>query len=410
MKADTNRKSPPITLLGSTNLKPQEGNLNQFPNWIMSGIAGNFARLYSEHLESPLHHFYMAFLTCLGSVLADRLTLATEIAPQPRLFTLILGESADDRKSTTLSKTIDFFKDAVSNFPICWGVGSAEGLQARLKKDGRLLLAVDEFAQFVGKTKIKASVLLPCVTTLYESNRYENQTKNTEVIIDQAHLSILAASTLDTYETIFDSRFMDIGFVNRLFIVPGSSQRRFSLPPKIPISEIEKLKKMLAQVMNLATLNPELELSSKARKRYQEWYISQTPSIHTKRLDTYALRFMALLAINDLKTKVNEETIAKVCALCDWQLAVRQIHDPIDAETIVAKMEEKIRRQVRKRGPINERDLQRHVNAHRVGLWVYGAALKNLKQFGEVKEDPKSKALSLCDQVSSTLSSLPKTS
>ena len=49
----------------------------------------------------------MSYLTCLGTVLSRRLTLSTEIRPQPRLYSLLLGQSADERKSTSLEKTIE---------------------------------------------------------------------------------------------------------------------------------------------------------------------------------------------------------------------------------------------------------------------------------------------------------------
>lgn len=62
-----------------------------FPTQIINGVAGQFAWLYSEYLEVPVHFFYMAFLTCLGTTLSNRLTLASEIAPQPRLYVFLLG-------------------------------------------------------------------------------------------------------------------------------------------------------------------------------------------------------------------------------------------------------------------------------------------------------------------------------
>ena len=57
---------------------------------------------------------------------------------------------------------------------------------------------------------------------------------------------------------------------------------------------------------------------------------------------------MALLAVNNLKGEVDEETIRKAIALCDWQLEVRKLYDPIDAEGKVARMEEGIRRVLHK--------------------------------------------------------------
>src|SRR5208283_4127871 len=106
----------------------QENNPSlTFPD-IMSGAAGDFAEVYSHHMEPPKHFFYMAYLTCLGNVLTKRLIINSEISPEPRYYIVIIGESADDRKSTAINKTTAFFEEAIPDFSVCNGVGSAEGL------------------------------------------------------------------------------------------------------------------------------------------------------------------------------------------------------------------------------------------------------------------------------------------
>ena len=50
--------------------------------------------------------------------------------------------------------------------------------------------------------------------------------------------------------------------------------------------------------MRSAALIPELEITPEALALYESWYMNLEQSIHTKRLDTYAMRFMILLAVN----------------------------------------------------------------------------------------------------------------
>ena len=81
----------------------------------------------------------------------------------------------------------------------------------------------------------------------------------------------------------------------------------------------------------------------------------------------------------------------KATAVCDWQLRARQEHDPIDAENRVAKMEERIRRRLKKNGPLTDRQLKRALHAYgrELGAWAYSAAHSNLAHIGEIAQDEK---------------------
>jgi hypothetical protein len=394
---------------GEDDRQEDQDVVERFPVQVISGVAGEFAKLYSAYMESPIEFFYMAFLTCFGSVLAGRLTLASEISQQPRLYVMLLGESADVRKSTAIKKTVEFFDVffeeffdvfAVALLPprlnVSWGVGSAEGLQKSLNESSPLLLAIDEFKAFVGKCKVQASVLLPCVNTLFESNEYENSTAKSSIELRGVHLSILAACTVETYNRTWDSSFTDIGFTNRLFIVPASGEKRFSIPRKIPEEKKRLIKLWLKGLFHFVGEGLELDMTEGARNRYDNWYTNLERSVHTKRLDTYASRFMLLLAVNESKTEIDEEIVEKAIALADWQLAMRRQYDPIDAETKVAAMEEKIRRRLNVK-PHSDRELRQHCNANRYGIRIYQWALDNLKSVREVSIDSEAKVWRYCD-------------
>lgn len=360
-----------------------------FPDGIMTGLAGNFATLFSTYLEPPQHFFFISYLVCLGSFIP--VSLESELRMQCRIYALLLGQSADDRKSTAINKTVDYFHNTLTTFSVCYGVGSAEGLQKRLKDSSRLLLCLDEFKQFVSKCKIDGSVLLPFVNTLFESNRYEAQTKTMSIDLEDVHLSLLAASTLETYERTWDASFTDIGFNNRLFIVPGSGERRFSFPMKIPDTEKHFLQKDLAELLKFIGEGLEIGITQEGRELYDQWYLDYNRSIHSKRLDVYALRFMMLMAINEFKKKIDRDIVEKVIKLMDWQLTVRQLHDPIDADSKMANMEEKIRRALKTFGAQSDRTLQKRVHAERAGSWIYMTARSNLESVKQIGFDKTSK-------------------
>ena len=55
-------------------------------------------------------------------------------------------------------------------------------------------------------------------------------------------------------------------------------------------------------------------------------------SIHSKRLDTYAFKWMMLLALSQEEFEINEVTVDRAIKLADYQLQVRKCYDPIDAD------------------------------------------------------------------------------
>ena len=196
---------------------------------------------------------------------------------------------------------------------------------------------------------------------------------------------------MDTFNNIWTSQFTDIGFNNRLFLVTGRGERRFSIPRKIPEDKLNGLKSRLALILSSVRDLQEFKVTSQAFEVFDSWYRGLESSVHTKRLDTYALRFMPLLAINDLKDVVDLETVQKAIALCDWQLQIRKLHDPIDCDSAMARMEEKIRRNLRAKGSLKDWELKRETHANRDGLWIYERAKVNLLKAKEIGFDRTAK-------------------
>jgi hypothetical protein len=374
-----------------------------FPFEVMTGAAGYFTNVYSQYMEAPEPFLFMGYLTALGATLSKDLTIASILKTQPRLFTVLVGESATDRKSTTLNIVTEHFLNVINGFCSCWGIGSAEGLQKILKKAADeehlpgTLLVFDELKSFVNKCKIESSVLLPCVNTLFESNRYESHTKKQSIIIEKAHLSLLGASTLNTYQRIYNDVFIDIGFPNRVFLVVSTANRQFSFPEKIPVSEFHTMQDNLIRILQHIDNGLELNINQEAKQRYDQWYKNIEQSIHAKRLDTYSLRLMMLLAVNNLKSEIDLVTTEHAISLCNWQLQIRKLYDPIDADTVNAKVEESIRRALKQKGPLKNRDLKRYINVYRHGLWFYEISLKNMLKAKEIAWDQKNKSWHLTE-------------
>lgn len=363
-----------------------------FPQPVISGLAGDFTDVYSSVMESPPHFFFMAFLTCLGSYLSERVSINSALPVQPRLFTILLGESGVTRKSTAITQSVGFFKFCLSNAPhrfgMSEGVGSAEGMHDLFAENKQLLLCHDEFSSFVAKTHGQTSNLLPCVCSLFEKTSYSNTTKKNKGVIDEAYLSMLAASTIDTYERIWRQEFTDIGFSNRVFLVPGNSERRFSLPPPFPKGEKERLRTRLIKLVKKFGDHFEFEITPNAFGAYDYWYKNEIEKDDlATRLDTYSLRLMLILAINEDLKLIDERIAERAIELCNWQLRVRKVYTPIVSNNPVAEFEQKILKTLKTGAKYDKRDLSRKIHYEKHGIAVFNKAIENLIGEFEIYRD-----------------------
>ncbi len=368
-----------------------------FPAHVISGLAGEYADLYARVMEAPREAWFMCFLACLGSLISGHVHINSEQKIDPRLYTLILGKSGSSRKSTTIDKTEEFFNESLEVFNVCKGVNSAEGMMGYIgdkrkelsispKSPINILLSLDEFKALTAKMKIEGSVLLTAINTFYEGNSYESHTKKSHFRSDNTHLSLLGASTIDTYESMFDSEMMSIGLTNRITIVPIVSKRREPNPPAVnPVIKADLQGRLRAMVEAVIRDNTVFSFTAEANSFFHDWYLSLEQSIHSIRLDTNCKRFMLILAVNAGKTEIDLEIVRMACAFCDWQLLVRKLHSPIDADGKVARMEERIRTCLEVHGTLLLSVLKSKMGVRKSGAWTFLTAVANLEKLGDVK-------------------------
>ena len=354
---------------------------------IFRGVAKIFADEYASITEVPREFLFWAFLTCFGSLLSEKITLKSALDIEPRLYLLLVGESADVRKSTALKFAVKFFQAEMPDFNVAQGVqGSAEGLGKALEKAAALLLYVDEFSAIVSKCNAKNSVLLQMLTTMFENTAYENRTKYDIIKVDNGHLAILAASTIETFQKVWTPNFTAIGFDNRLLLIPGKVAREVSIPNRLSLEAEIRIRRAFKEALEKIDTTKTYSLTEEAQGAFDCWYseLKRRDSIVKKRIDTIALRLLVLFAANEGKEIIDVDIVDRVIEFSEWQIKVREDLAPFDAENDFAEMEEKIRRTLKKKGSIKEWELQNFTNAKRKGLHIYGYALNNLIKNGEV--------------------------
>jgi hypothetical protein len=367
-----------------------------FPEGAYLGVAADFADTYSTACESPKSYFYLSFLTCLGALVGDRVCLQGATRAPARLYTVLLGPSGISRKSTAIKLTTDFFARNVVGFPVIRGLGSAEGLAKTIQKREytNCLLVFDELRTFVDKAKIEGSILLSIVNTLFDETRAENHTKGHDIELQDVHLSLLSACTLDTFANLFDANFVAIGFPNRLLLALDESKSSIPVPRDVPPDIEQALARDLGAILyELRPYTPSnplvMRLTPEALAIWAEFYATIPRTVTGTRIDAIALRLAMLMALSAHKTEIDADVIQAAIEVARWQLAVREEVMPTDAYNAIAAMEQKIVRVLRARGPLGEKKLRDLTNAYRAGLWVFDTALKNVLAAKLARFDPR---------------------
>jgi hypothetical protein len=392
---------------------PSENAQLTFPPEAMSGSLGDFARMMAMGTEVPEEFYFAAALTFFGATCGDRLKLNATLNVEPRLYTVLLGESGDVKKSTALGNTADFFESVWGGLPantgpsMCHGVGSAEGLANSLKKNvNGVVLCYDELKALIDKSRIESSTLLPMVASLFEKTKYENATKNRTLQVENAHLSLIGCCTTDTYNAMWTSEAIAIGLPNRLFVVYADRKRRVSWPEPRDAAMVGSIRQRFIQQLSRLPLT--FDMAPDAKEAWAHWYDNLPSSIHAKRLDAIGFRLLGLVALTNDRAGIDLATVNTVVQILDYEFAVRTVTDPIDADRTVARLEEAIRRQLGTRGCLSERELRRYTNADRHGLWTLRSAIQNLEQAQDICRDAGGGKFKLKNQVSSKVSSLPQ--
>lgn len=391
----------------------------EFPEETLIGTAGEFARLCSAVTECPPEAFFFTFLTLLGSAVSKVVRLKSSLDIQPRLYTVLLGASATAKKSTAITFGTNFFRDlypaqralpseadelsgaaqATETVPsphilMLWGMGSFEGLARRAEKEKKpVLLIYDELGSFVAKSSQEGSLGLPMLCSLYESNYFDNATAKKDLKLRDGYLSLLGACTTSTYESMWGTKFLNFGFINRLNVVHCSRLGSFALPDPANAIQFNNLKDKTRKQIEKILSRPGptiFEMTPDAKALFTKWYEARGDSFYIDRLDGLGHRYMLLLALTSDAGVIDVGIVEKVIRLLDYQLRVRVRVSPIAADNVIARMEKKIRRAVLKNPGLTYKLLKNRVRADEAGLQTFDWAFNKLVEAGEIKLDKAS--------------------
>jgi hypothetical protein len=397
------------------------GNDLIFPASAIIGLGRQFTDLYSAHFEAPRVFWYFAFLTFLGAMISKRVALASGNNEPPRLYASLLGTSGWTRKSSAMDETEDFFarvdrlyhgqqtpEEAAQSgaLLILHGSGSAEAIAKRVQRDQKrpILMKFDELKSLIDKGRQDGSQLMPLLTNTWGKGRWSNETLTYSVELTDAAISLLSACTLKTFESAFRGGEADIGFLNRLWLVPGQRDKIIAVPEVVDPAAMTALVAAVEGTLRTILAGDRIMqavFAPDARGFWTAWYTdfqrrAAANSEAAARIDSYGLRLCILVAVCEQtfvagpsgpQLVITRTAVQAVIEMLEWQLKVRLLYYPTIADNQTAAMEQKIRK-VLVRAPgqwVRRKDVYNLVNGTRVGIATFDKALDGLQRNGEIE-------------------------
>jgi hypothetical protein len=303
------------------------------------GLPARFVDVLQKSTEAPREFLLAAFLTIAGALIGRQAWVTYSRPTYPNFFTLLIGDTAAARKSTTMAFALDLMIMVIERTQArvkpLYGLASVEGLAAAMK-DGdspdpyRIVVVEDELKSLLRKAQQKGvSNLIPRLTELYNCGRsFEVNTKTDRAIIKNPFASVVSASTPAWFAESIGESEISGGFLNRWTMFAGRPERLIPFPTPPDPSVWEGIADELAHAVQQA--RGEYHLAPEAREVFSEFYCTfrGTASSEglrgeaTARTDLHAMKFALLFAILDRKPRIELDDVSRGIALATFNMDV----------------------------------------------------------------------------------------
>jgi hypothetical protein len=369
------------------------------PEAAQIGLAHEFASLFQGRSDAPYPFLYLSFLTAFAAAISPYVTVDAGFSSmRVGLYTVLIGATHAGRKTVSRQWALELFEGLESPWNTHLYVpgsvpGSEVGLvKAAKKAEGKpMLLNPDEFSELTGKINIKGSVYTEMLNKLFDAQVIGGISKTFDVEA-RVEFSLLSATTDTLWMESFTSNTMQVGFLNRLFVVPAYRTEHRQQAQAPDVAAAAEIRSRVARALRrVAQVPVRLEMSPEALTIYGAWSLrcQKTPSdgkgtpkmiYHEAwaRLETYAQRMAAALTVAAwgrlspdvaVDPVIDPLSMTIACALADWEFQARLWSKPIHTDNPYAVREIQLRRYLRRVLPakgqrVNKRDVQR-----RFGQW-----------------------------------------
>jgi hypothetical protein len=421
------------------NPKPVSKSLAQYPLWAWNGtLYEEFAELCGKGNHIPHEFAIESIKTVIGAICGHRIQPHGFNDQQPsRFYTILVGPGGGGKSSAT-KWALNLFlgtgliyelaqSGAYVNIGCAKGsFASASGMQKNgFVKHSRILQVYDEITTVIEKFSITGSggSFLDMNNEMFEycptAPRAITKDSKEEVLsrVGEVHNSILGCTTPLRWQNAFKKTNTDSsGFFQRLNIIANPNKERVAelLTPDLSVIRDRFVRK----IQPLEYQKVVMHKNEEAVALFENWYKSKATEWEglgltediTGRIQVLVQRNACHLAWlmsgedvlpNPEKAKepievlCDEDIMRRAIAIAEYEVKVRQLHKPIEADNPYALIENAIERFFAENEgqPVSRRKLYRHLNASRHGSQIFDKCVSNLIQEGLLKigdrEGPK---------------------
>lgn len=246
---------------------------------------------YVEFTEPPISYHRWTALGCISAALQRRVYFNWGMETiYPNLYIVLLGPSAQTRKSTAIRVGEEFIKDL--NIPMIGQNNSAEAVIRDIKKsitnynDGTRVIMQSavahfssELAVFLGRQNTEFQAYL---TDWYDSPDEWTRTTKHQGVDDISGMcfTLIGAMAPDWIPHVFAPESIGGGFTSRIMFIPEFRKARtIANPNKYPPPNGRR-GRLLADLQRINTnLKGEFTFSPDAEEFYENWYTADSEAI-----------------------------------------------------------------------------------------------------------------------------------
>lgn len=238
--------------------------------------ANGWVRAYVEHAvlqtTSPLGYHLATALAVLATTCPTDYGMRYAGTMRPNFYSLLVGRSGEDQKSTALGIGRDVLFAAAPPL-IGEHPGSWEGLVDSLSRQPSQILVYSEFGKFLSQAqKGYFEPLKALITDLWDATPQQRAKANGQSVrVDNPRLSIMAACSIPYLERHTEAHDWSGGFMGRWAVIYAKRERTDPDPVGDP-SRIPMLSAELQQRATLPSAGVCNGLTSAAKQLWEEWY------------------------------------------------------------------------------------------------------------------------------------------